>query len=304
MTGETKIQQALFAGTTPDVVVDTDGNLHFAYSNGGIKYRKVEVTGDALSGAATDMAIFVPAFTAAKRSDLDVLGTNLVSIDNGAAPDVSLGTAYGDVAVSTPVVHTFMITNSGRKALGISSISVDGDSQFELSVPQPTNVAPKSSESFDLTFTPVSATNYVAEVVIVNDSRVTNFAFNVSGSGAGPAIEVRGTNGVLLANAAATNLAAGTDFGMRATGAYVTNTFTIKNSGAVPMNLTEYTWSTGSNFEGVEEPSMIDGGATSNFLVRFMPATATTFTGMVTIVNSSTNNPSFTVNFAGTGQGD
>ena len=57
-------------GTTPDVCVDADGNLHIAYNNGGIRYRKIGIAGDSppVDPAALDMSIYVPAFTGRKLS--------------------------------------------------------------------------------------------------------------------------------------------------------------------------------------------------------------------------------------------
>ena len=40
-----------FAGYTAAVTVDSKGDLHVVYSNGGIKYRKIEITGDSKGGS-------------------------------------------------------------------------------------------------------------------------------------------------------------------------------------------------------------------------------------------------------------
>jgi hypothetical protein len=65
-----------FTGVRGAICEDRDGNLHVVYSNGGIRYRKLEVTGSSRGVSVTD-------YDGDRKSDLVVYGINPAGDPNG-----------------------------------------------------------------------------------------------------------------------------------------------------------------------------------------------------------------------------
>jgi N-acetylneuraminic acid mutarotase len=117
-----------------------------------------------------------------------------------------------------------------------------------------------------------------------------------------PHILVLGTNGTAIANNEAASAAKGSDFGSLPSGQSRTNLFLINNTGDAALTVSGVATSgTGAAaFTVLGMPGTVAAGTTSNFLVRFSPAAAQTYTCVVAIANSSTNTP-YHLCFAGIG---
>jgi len=113
---------------------------------------------------------------------------------------------------------------------------------------------------------------------------------------------VLGTNGAAIASGEAASVAKGTDFGSLPWSSVLTNTFAVTNSGSQLLTISGWTISGAgaTAFTLTNAPSSVEAGSKSNFTVIFCPAGAGVFTGVLSIVNNSTNSP-FAVNLAGAG---
>ena len=114
-------------------------------------------------------------------------------------------------------------------------------------------------------------------------------------------MSVLGTNGAAVANGEAASIAKGTDFGAPFTGASVTNTFSITNSGNEAVQITGVTTAgIGAAFFTVGNmPDIVEAGSASNFTVKFNLTAAGLHTAVVTIADDSTTSP-YRVNVRGT----
>ncbi|MCG2658970.1 MAG: choice-of-anchor D domain-containing protein [Kiritimatiellae bacterium] len=119
-------------------------------------------------------------------------------------------------------------------------------------------------------------------------------------------ISVLGTNGVVVTNGEAASAAKGTDFGLQTvSGASLTNTFSITNSGSVALQIMGVTTSGAgaAYFTVTGMPGTVAAGGVSNLAVVFNHSVAGLHTTVVTIANNSTNTP-YLVNFRGTCGGE
>ena len=278
-------------GTTPDVCVDGDGNLHIAYNNGGIKYRKIEVTGDKTDDvAATDMSVFVAAFAGSRKAKMSVLGTNGVKIASGSASSTGNGTDFG--TVSENVTHTFTVTNSGRSDLILGLAVTNG---FTVSSESMT-VGSKTSKTFNIVFEPTAAMQYNSTVTMTNNVGA-DYTFGVVGTGLAGNIKVLGTNGTdVVTNGAAAASALGTDFGSASEN--VTHTFTVTNSGLSDVVLGVLV----TNGYSVNPQSMtVSGNSASTFNLVFEPTAPMQYNSTAIITNDAGADYTFGVTGLGIG---
>jgi trimeric autotransporter adhesin len=124
-----------------------------------------------------------------------------------------------------------------------------------------------------------------------------------------PDIEVRGNNSVIADGARAPGSADGTDFGQAAMGGGTAErTFTIRNTGAAPLNLSatprvSVSGAHAADFKVVTQPSSpVAEGGSATFTVRFTPGAAGAREAILSIDNDSDKNP-YDFAIAGTGGG-
>ena len=118
-------------------------------------------------------------------------------------------------------------------------------------------------------------------------------------------MNILGTNGAIIANSETASAVKGTDFGERAVGTQITNTFSITNGGSVAVRINGVTTNgTGSAcfiVSGI--PGSIGAGGVSNFSVKFNPTAFGLHTAILAVANNSTNTP-YLINFRGASGGE
>ncbi len=116
-------------------------------------------------------------------------------------------------------------------------------------------------------------------------------------------IWIRGTNGVLLANAAPAAAASGTDFGGVGVARARTNWFTFGNNGTTNLVVSgALTNGTGAGaFEFLCFQDELPPGAATNFALVFRPPGLGTYTALVDIVHNGTTNAPYLINVQGEG---
>ena len=116
-----------------------------------------------------------------------------------------------------------------------------------------------------------------------------------------PQLELLGTNGAAVADGAAPDPAAGTDFGRLAWQQPRTNVFGLRNNGTAPLTITHWTTNgpAAAGFQITGIPAAIEAGGVSNFSVVFAPATAGVFQAALAI-GSDALVPQTNLLFAGT----
>jgi len=92
--------------------------------------------------------------------------------------------AYGDVALGSPSVRTFTVTNTGTAPLNVSSVASD-DGQFTPDIAS-FAVAPGGSQAVNVTFVPDAEGLRAGTVTLVHDAAGSPDGVAVSGTGTSP----------------------------------------------------------------------------------------------------------------------
>ena len=113
-----------------------------------------------------------------------LLGTNGAALVNSNETTKADGTDFDHVPIGVPVAHVFSVTNSGTDLLSISAWTTNGGGAATYVVSDwPATVDVGGVSNFVVTFTPAALGVVTAQMVIVNDSPMTPYILNLSGSG-------------------------------------------------------------------------------------------------------------------------
>ena len=195
-----------------------------------VSATQIVVTASAAPGALSgDVVVSSTAFgttTGSNRfayadSDILVLGTNGLSIANGAAPNFARGTEFGMWRVGVGRTNVFAIVNGGSSDLVIDGWVTNGAPSGVFAVADmPASVAPGETSEFSVAYAPFVPATYTAALVVANNSSGadSNFVVRLRGSAysmtayRGPAFGgnlVTVSNGLLGGGADITNVAVG-----------------------------------------------------------------------------------------------
>jgi hypothetical protein len=239
------------------------------------------------NGTATGIAVQQP------------IGTNLVNGD--------VTNNFGSVAVGTNTSLTFTITNTGSANLTGLGVTIDGanSTMFSVTTNPAASISPGGTTTFTVRFAPVvagiqTATLRIANNDIANNNNPFNIAITGTGTGAGvvPGVVVQQPPGANLVNGVDTN-----NFGLVAVGAGTSLIFTITNIGAANLTVSNITIE-GANsamFTVTNLIATVSPGGSTNFTVRFAPASTGVKTAALHIANNDINNNPFNIALTGTG---
>lgn len=226
-----------------------------------------------------------------------------ISVEQPASTVIADGgtKGFGSVQVGNNSSLTFTIKNPGTSNLTGLGVTIDGTdgSNFSVTSTATSPVAPAGSTTFTVRFAPLIAGTKTAAVHIASNVAGTKsiYDINLTATATAPRIEVELTAGT---NFASSDTAA---FGNIATSSAKDLTFTIKNDGDAPLDLTSYTIggvdSRLFSFIGTP-PAALTVGQSSTFTVRFAPAEVKSHTANITIANNTATNP-FIINLTGVG---
>jgi hypothetical protein len=215
---------------------------------------------------------------------LSLGGTGLSSGQLGASPTSE---SFGSVTLGAQSSQTITLTNATGSTVNISQASVSG-SGFTLSgITTPLALNASQSTTFTVTFSPQSAGNASGSVTITSDAPNSSLSVPLSGTGA--------TEGAVGASPTSLNFGTVTVSGKQVLSETVTNT------GGSTLTISQVAASgTGFSVSGISTPATLTAGQSVTFGVTFVPPSAATFSGSVT-VTSTGSNPTLTISLAGTG---
>ncbi len=275
---------------------------------------------NAAPGAQGDYAVILNADTI-ERPEIDVRGNGLSIADGDPSPDPADGTDFGSVELGgTPVTHTFVVHNVGDADLQLTGnplVTIGGVAAGDFVVTQPAGatVAPDSSVSFDVTFTPTALGSRSASVTIANDdSDESGYTFWILGVGVeapAPEIDITGL-GLSIADGDTTpQTLDNTDFGdALVAGGVVTHAFTVTNLGDATLNLTgqpivQVTGVDAGDFAVTVQPvsdTVAPGVANSvDFQIAFDPSAGGERRATVTVLSDDADESPYTFDIIGFG---
>lgn len=266
---------------------------------------KVGVTDRTNFSRFDDIAVTVPA--------IEVRGATVAIANNDTTPSTTDDTDFGSLDVVTgSLAHTFSIANTGSADLTLDTFT-STSTEFTISAPSSTTVAPAGTATFTVTFNPSATGTRKATLRFNNSDPVTGqspFKFAVQGvgttsvTGAG-AINIKGAGLTIADGDTSPSTADGTDFGSAAIGGgLVTKTFTIENTGTEALAVSSPTFlPTGDFALSGSFPSSIAAGGSATFSVKFVPAATGLRVATLMLNNGDAAHSPYQFNLQGTGTG-
>jgi len=107
--------------------------------------------------------------------EIDVLGNGISIASGDTSPEVADNTDFGvhSLCMLTPVTHTFTIQNTNPAApillTGSPLVTISGSTDFVISAQPPATVAPNTSVTFEVTYTPATPGVQTATISIANN---------------------------------------------------------------------------------------------------------------------------------------
>jgi hypothetical protein len=247
----------------PDAAKTFSGSIVFSTSrtNGGIQSISVSGTGTTASSVSSSSQSYL---LLASASSLN----------------------FGDTLVGSSASQAIALTNTGTASVNLSQVAITG---AEFSVSGFTGaVTLAAGQSFSLTvsFAPSTVGSATGSINFVSSATNSPATISLTGNGVQPRISV---------------IPASVSFGNVTVGVTNTQTVTISNPGTANLSVSQASLTgTSFSYSGLALPLSVPPGGSSAFTVRFTPASASTLSGNLTLVNNTINSP-LVVPLAGTG---
>ncbi len=226
-------------------------------------------------------------------TEIEVTGNSINIPDESSTTSLANFTDLGGVNLGGTITQTFQIRNRGLQNLTLGAFTFSGvnASEFTLITAPAASVIPNGTTTFTLQFAPTALGTRNAIVSFQNnDSNENPFNFAISGTGGESEISISGLGSNVPDNASAGNLTNGTQFPNTIVGNTNTRTFTIRNTGNAPLNLTgtPIVQISGSSVFTISTfpANPIPVGGSTTFTVTFTPTTADNFLALLTILNN------------------
>ncbi|MBK9337223.1 MAG: choice-of-anchor D domain-containing protein [Lewinellaceae bacterium] len=240
-----------------------------------------------------------------------ISGNSTAIADGDGSPGFADHTDFGSMPECTgTIVRTFTIQNTGNANLTVGTPVIGGAqaSDFTLTSPPASSVAPGAGTTFQVTFDPSAIGLRSATVsVAVSDCDIADYNFSIQGTGTYPEMDVFGNSAPITNGDATPGLADHTDFGGTATcTGTVVRTFTIENNGIGDLNIGAPTLSgtDAANFTVTAAPaSPVAPGANATFQITFATSEAGLRSATVTLTNNDCDENPYTFAVQGTGNG-
>jgi Concanavalin A-like lectin/glucanases superfamily/Ig-like domain CHU_C associated/PKD-like domain/Protein of unknown function (DUF1573)/Secretion system C-terminal sorting domain len=250
----------------------------------------------------------IPIVARVLAPEIYLTGNGNAIADGDSTPSYVDDSNFGETTAGVPIVKTFAISNSGTLPLTISGVSVAGGS-FSVSAPAvPFDIPAGGFSNFTVTFSSASLGTQNTTLTITNndsDEATYDVAIQASVIAATTTAEIEViANGTLIPDSstlADINTVNFTQFGNNFTGVAMIKTYTIRNSGVLPLTITSANSSNATDFAIAPISTTIAAGGSYNFTITFNTATAGVKTTVISIINSDSDEGTYNFELAGTG---
>lgn len=216
-------------------------------------------------------------------SKVTLSGTGVAASVTLSASPTSL--AFGNINAGSSSSKSVTLTNSGNSNLTVSQITVTAKDVQMSGITTPLTLTPGQARAMNITFSPKTAENVTGNLTVT------------SSQGASSVIAVSGTG----VQAGLSFTPSTVSFGSVPVGSTNSQTIRISNSGTAALTVSQVSVSgSGYSTSGLSLPLSLNPGASSTFNVRFLPATAGSASGSVSIVSNAPNSPA-SLPLSGTG---
>jgi len=193
---------------------------------------------------------------------------------------------FGNTLVGSSASQAIALTNTGTASVNLSQVAITGGGFTVSGFTGAVTLAAGQSFSLNVSFAPATAGSATGSLSFVSSATNSPTTISLSGNGVQPQISV---------------IPASVSFGNVTVGVTNTQTLVITNPGTANLSVTQAPLvGTGFSFSGLTVPLSVVPGGSATFTVSFTPASASSFSGNLTLVNNTLNSP-FVVPLAGTG---
>ena len=221
---------------------------------------------------------------------LSVSGTGAPSSSSPAqsyllSPSLS-GLTFGNTLVGSSASQAFAIRNTGTGSVNISQVAAAGTGFSVTGFPGAVTLSAGQSLPLTAKFSPLATGAVSGNISVVSTATNSPAVVSLSGTGVQPQITVIPTS---------------ISFGNVTVGVTNTQTLTIRNPGTATLSVTQASLAgTGFSTSGLALPLSVAPGGSASFNVGFVPASASTFSGSITLISNAPNSP-LVVPLGGTG---
>jgi hypothetical protein len=193
---------------------------------------------------------------------------------------------FGNTLVGSSASQAIALTNSGTASVDLSQVAITGAGFTASGFTGAVTLAPGQSFSLNVSFAPASAGSATGSLSLVSSATNSPITISLSGNGVQPQISV---------------IPASVGFGNVTVGVTNTQTLAISNPGTANLSVTQVSLvGSGFGFSGLTVPLSVPPGGSSTFTVSFTPASASSSSGNLTLVNNTLNSP-LVIPLGGTG---
>ncbi|HEV2730535.1 MAG TPA: choice-of-anchor D domain-containing protein [Terriglobales bacterium] len=184
--------------------------------------------------------------------------------------------AFGNVQTGTSQTLSATLTNSGGISVTISQASASGSGYSLSGLNLPLTLSAGQSKSFSVQFAPPTSGSVSGNIAITSDASNPTLNIPLTGSGVTP--------GTLAASASSLS------FGTVLTGNSPSLPETLTNTGGSSLTISQANLSgSGFSVSGLNLPTTLAVGQSTNFNVTFTPQSSGAVSGSVSLVSNASN---------------
>ena len=233
--------------------------------------------------------------------EIDIQGNAISIADGDASPSTTDWTDFS----TTNVTRTYTIFNQGNTILTVGAITFSGTNAADFSVTTlpSASVSAFGSTTFTVTFNPSAAGVRTAAISIVNNDSTGGenpYNYAIQGTGVAREMNVQGNATSIVDGDTSPTTTDWTDF----SSVTYTRTFTVQNTGNMPLTIGAITFVGGNNtdFAVTSSPSALIGAfGSTTFTVTFTPSGIGTRVTTMNIANNDSDENPYDIRIQGLG---